>query len=187
MLKNGIHYFPSIHHICDRVFQCDHFPLESPQPRSRDLGYLSLFKKTMIYLGFIITVFFINNTHAEDTTAVETLVVKARLLEIPGTFPPNDLYNYVYIMKYRVMKVIKGSIEDKEILVGHYNPLIPRQKIKDKMKIHVSGEVEKFQQGDKHILTLIKPIDLVWQEAIEDEYFDEESDKYYSVTTDPAP
>src|SRR5660397_222779 len=34
----------------------------------------------------------------------DSLVITARLIEIPGKFAPNDLYNYVYIMKYRVVK-----------------------------------------------------------------------------------
>jgi len=37
----------------------------------------------------------------------DTLIIIARLVEIPGKFPPNDLYNYVFIMKYRVVKVLK--------------------------------------------------------------------------------
>jgi len=114
----------------------------------------------------------------------DTLVVNARLLEIPGTLPSNDLYNYVYIFNYRVLKVIKGSYTKKEIFVGQYNPLIARKAINDKMKKFVDGNVKKFSVGDKQILTLIHPIDKVWTEAIEDEYFDDESEKYYALKTD---
>ena len=115
----------------------------------------------------------------------DTLKVVGRVIEIPGTFPPNDLYNYVYVMKYRVMKVLNGSYDEKEILVGHYNPLIPRQKIKDKMDEYVEGDVEKFEEGNKHELVLINPIDKVWKEALEDEYFDiDMSEKYYAVRAD---
>jgi hypothetical protein len=114
----------------------------------------------------------------------DTLVIAARLIEIPGTFPPNDLYNYVYVMKYRVLKVEKGSYSGKEILVGVYNPLIPRTKIKDKMAKYVDGTVTKFEEGGKHKLVLITPIDKVWSEAMEDEYFDSEMTKYYALKTD---
>ena len=48
----------------------------------------------------------------------DTLVVTARIVEIPGKFAPNDLYNYVYIMKYRILKVEKGTYTEKEMLVG---------------------------------------------------------------------
>jgi len=117
----------------------------------------------------------------------DTLVVKARLIEIPGTFPPNDLYNYVYVMKYRVLKVEKGTYDQKEILVGHYNPLVPREQVTDKMDPYVNGDVEKFEEGGKHVLTLVGPIDKVWNEAKEDEYFDiDDSKKYYALKAEVA-
>ena len=114
----------------------------------------------------------------------DTLIVTARCIEIPGKFAPNDLYNYVYVMKYRIIKVEKGSYTKKEILVGQYNPLIPRTKIKDKMDAHVDGDVEKFEVGSKHRLVLITPIEKVWKDAIEDEYFDSELEKYFALKTD---
>ncbi|MBN1130367.1 MAG: hypothetical protein JXA71_15350 [Chitinispirillaceae bacterium] len=115
---------------------------------------------------------------------VDTLVVTALLAEIPGKFAPNDLYNYVYIMKYRVQKIVKGTYTEKEILVGHYNPLIPRSKIKDKMDPLVNGTVEKFTVGAKHRLKLICPIDAVWNDAIDDDYVDSELDKYFALQAD---
>jgi hypothetical protein len=121
---------------------------------------------------------------AEENVPVDALVIDARVVEIPGTFPPNDLYNYVYVMKYRVLKIAKGEYAGNEILVGHYNPLIPRKKIGDKMKEHVGGNVEKFSEGDKHRLVLITPIERVWKDAMEDEYFDSELTKYYAVRAD---
>jgi hypothetical protein len=116
----------------------------------------------------------------------DTLVIIGRIIEIPGKFPPNDLYNYVYIMKYRVVKVVKGAYEGKEILVGEYNPLIPRSQIKDKMDKFVDGDVQKFEIGAKHKLVLLSPIGSVWTEAIEDEYFDSDMQKYYALRTDAS-
>jgi hypothetical protein len=122
-----------------------------------------------------------------EEAVVDTVKIIGRVLEIPGTFPANDLYNYVYIMKYRVMKVLGGDLAEKEILIGHYNPLIPRKQIKDKMDKFVDGNVEEFEIGDKHTLTLIRPIALVWGEALEDEYFDiDEAEKYYALIADVA-
>ncbi len=111
----------------------------------------------------------------------DALVVEARLVEIPGTFPPNDLYNYVYVMKYRVLRVLQGSYGRDEILVGHYNPLVPRPKITGKMKDKVAGDVQRFAEGDVHRLVLVKPLQKMWSDAVEDEYFDEEADKYFAV------
>jgi hypothetical protein len=116
----------------------------------------------------------------------DTLIVIARLVEIPGKFPPNDLYNYVYIMKYRIIKVLKGGYAAQEILVGHYNPLIPRPQIKDKMAPLVRGKVTRFETGAKHKLTLVTPIERVWKDAVEDDYADSDLDKYFALKADVA-
>jgi len=134
---------------------------------------------------------------AKQTTAAtvsgkpsqDTLVIIARLIEIPGKFPPNDLYSYLYIMKYRVLKVIKGAYHGEEILVAHYNPRIPRPQIqsKDLMRPFVAGNVMKFETGDKHRLVLITPLTRVIEDRVEDEYSDSELDKYYALKADVAP
>lgn len=119
----------------------------------------------------------------KNVTESDTLIVDARLIEIPGTMPPNDLYDYVYVMKYRVMKVENGQYDNKEILVGHYNPLIARRLIKDAMKSFVNGTVEKFQRGAKHKLVLV-PLENVWNDAVENEYFDSELPVYFALRAD---
>ena len=116
--------------------------------------------------------------------AVDTLVMTARLIEIPGTMPPNDLYNYVYVMKYRVIKIEKGAYEGQEILVGVYNPLIPRKQLTDAMRKNAAGDVAKFVVGDKHRLALVTPIEKVWKDQVEDDYIDSDLPKYYAVRTD---
>jgi hypothetical protein len=123
---------------------------------------------------------------AEKKTSprTDTLIITGRIAEIPGRFVENDAYDYVYIMKYRVIAVEKGMYNEKEILVGHYNPLIARKLIKDKMDSVVDGSVEKFIIGEKHRLTLIAPIDALWKDAIEDEYYDTELEKYFAVKAD---
>jgi hypothetical protein len=116
----------------------------------------------------------------------DTLVIVARISEIPGKFPPNDLYNYVYIMKYRVLSIVKGSFAGQDILVGQYNPLIPRKQLKDKMAPLATGDADKFEVGLKHKLTLVKPVEKVWKDAVEDEYQDSDMDKYYALKTEVA-
>lgn len=138
---------------------------------------------TLVSFLFCFSGFSSGEYSRSKSSETDTLVIKARLIEIPGTFPPNDLYNYVYVMKYRVLKVVKGSYHEREILVGQYNPLIPRKKIDDKMAKHVSGDVEEFKEGDKHKLKLITPISKVWNKAIEDEYFNTKLTKYYALKT----
>ncbi|MFC1585912.1 hypothetical protein ACFL5V_10230 [Fibrobacterota bacterium] len=124
---------------------------------------------------------------AGGSKTVDTLKVTGRLLEIPGTMPPNDIYNYVYVMKYRVLKVLQGKYAEKEILVGQYNPLMPRGEIKDKMGNIVGGNVEAFKAGDKHNLVLVAPLADYWSEATEDEYFDEEEKvRYFGLQTNKS-
>jgi hypothetical protein len=113
----------------------------------------------------------------------DTINVEARLIEIPGKFPPNDLYNYVYIMKYKVIKVLKGTYTKKEILVGHYNPLIPRGRIKDKMAETVRGNVKCFKVNDRHLLKLF-PLENVWKDAVEDDYTDSDLESYFAIEAD---
>ncbi len=116
----------------------------------------------------------------------DTLVIIARITEIPGKFASNDLYNYVYLMKYRVIKVVKGTYKGENILVGHYNPLIPRTMIKDAMKKNVAGNVQKFEVGAKQKLWLVTPIEKVWKDAVDDEYSDSDQPKYFAVKADVA-
>ena len=57
---------------------------------------------------------------AAFTLAADPVTVEARLTEIPGKMPSNDLYSYVYVFKYKVQKVVSGKLDAKEILVGAY-------------------------------------------------------------------
>jgi hypothetical protein len=121
---------------------------------------------------------------SHSVKAADTLEIVGKLIEIPGKFPPNDLYNYVYITKYKVVKVIKGAYTGQEILVGHYNPLFPRNGIKDKMAPLVHGTVDKIEVNARHRLVLIAPISSVWTDAVEDEYSDSDMVKYFALRTD---
>src|ERR671939_310326 len=67
----------------------------------------------------------------KEVTTLGSAEVTAQLLEIPGEFPPNDLYNYAYVLKYRVLKVHRGNAPQGDILVAQYNPLKPRDRVQD--------------------------------------------------------
>lgn len=125
-------------------------------------------------------------TKANVIPTADSLVIIARLTEIPGTFAPNDLYNYVYIMKYRVLSVERGVYTGKEILVGHYNPLIARNSIKDKMDSFVGGTLKEFTVGAKQHLVLTEPVEKIWNGALEDEYFDRTEKRYFALIADPV-
>ena len=110
----------------------------------------------------------------------ENLTVEGKLSEIAGKMPPNDLYNYVYVLKYKVTKVVEGKFDGKEILVGVYNPLTPRGQVTDKMSSKSKGNVRAFRAGDKHLLKLV-PLDGNYDGAVEDEYFDDDSERFLAV------
>lgn len=112
--------------------------------------------------------------------AADPVTVEARLTEIPGKMPSNDLYSYVYVFKYKVQKVISGKLDAKEILVGVYNPLIARGKVKDKMADKSKGNVGEFKAKTKHTLKIV-PLEGNWDGAVEDEYFDDESPRYLAI------
>ena len=100
---------------------------------------------------------------AAFTLAADPVTVEARLTEIPGKMPSNDLYSYVYV-----------------ILVGVYNPLIARGKVKDKMADKSKGNVGEFKAKAKHTLKIV-PLEGNWDGAVEDEYFDDESPRYLAI------
>jgi len=115
----------------------------------------------------------------------EPLQVTARLQKMPGKFPPDDLYDYAYVMKYQV---VGGKLDKQVLLVAHYKPLQPRAKIKDKMRQHVAGDLKSFKEGDLHKLTLSAELKKVWKGAVIDEFFatDRKSPRYWCLRVDLA-
>ena len=113
------------------------------------------------------------------------LVMTAELADIAGQFPANDLYNYAFVMKYRVIQVLQGTYPDSIILVGHYNPRMAREEIKDEQDAKVGGNVKSFQAGDAHYLVLSK-LDGVFTGAVEDDYFADKRARYWASWADQA-
>jgi len=109
--------------------------------------------------------------------------VTAKLVDIPGKFPPNELYDYAYVMKYEVQG---GKLDKQTIYVAHYNPRIPRKKIKDKMKKFVGGKLKKFKVGAVHKMTLDPDVEKIWDDNVIDEYFttDKKSTRYWCLKAD---
>jgi hypothetical protein len=116
--------------------------------------------------------------------AAELVEVVAKLVEIPSKLPPDDLYDYAYVMRY---EVIGGPSDKKSILVAHYKPLLPRAKIKDAMKAHVGGKIRSFVQGDIHKLKLTPALKSLWKGPVIDEFAatDRSSTRYFCLEADP--
>jgi hypothetical protein len=111
--------------------------------------------------------------------------ITARLADIQGQFPPNKLYDYVYVMKYEVLRVHRGHLEGKEIFVGHYNPLKPRSKAEDKFSGKVGGNVERFQVGDVHRMALEAPLDQAMpMVGLIDKYIQTKGVRYWAIWVD---
>ena len=113
------------------------------------------------------------------------LELSAKLVEIPGKFPPDDLYDYAYVMRY---EVLSGPMKGQSILVAHYKPLTPRSRIKGKMKQFASGKVRSFVQGDVHKLKLSADLKKIWSGALVDEFSatDRKSTRYWALETNPG-
>ncbi len=112
--------------------------------------------------------------------------VTAELLEVPGPFPSNDLYNYAFVLKYRVRQVHRGSVPPGEIFVGHYNPRKPRAAAADEESGKIGGRLEQFRAGDLHRMALEEPLDHHWMGGIIDKYFEQKGTRYWAVWTNPA-
>ena len=121
---------------------------------------------------------------AADKVPEPQVELTARLVEIPGKMPSNDIYNYVYVFKYRVIQVTKGELKAKEILVGVYDPRIARGQVKDKMAALSKGTLKEFKAGEVHHLKLLKPLDQVWKDAVEDEYIDDTTERWFALQVD---
>jgi len=121
---------------------------------------------------------------SQELSTLGAIEVTARLTAILSEFPKNDLYDYVYIMKYTVMEVHRGSVAGKEILVGHYNPLKPRSHAQDEFVETVSGNLEKFRAGEVHRMALDGPLDERYMGGIIDKYHGEEGARYWAFCTD---
>ena len=123
----------------------------------------------------------------EFVTKLGTAEVTAKLLEIPGKFPSNDLYNYAFILKYKVLKVHRGNIPSHgEILVGQYNPLKPREQAADDDSGKIGGHLTAFRAGDIHRMALESPLDKSYMGGIVDKYFGVAGTRYWAVWTNPG-
>jgi hypothetical protein len=113
------------------------------------------------------------------------ITVTAKLVEIPSKLPPDDLYDYAYVMRY---EVVGGPLDKQSILVAHYKPLQPRTKIKDKMKDSVGGKLRSFTQGDIHKLKLSSDLKKIWKGPLIDDFAatDRKSLRYWCLFADPA-
>jgi len=92
-------------------------------------------------------------------TSFGTVEVTAKLIDVGGEFPPNDLYDYAHVMQYEVLEIHRGQVSGTTIFVGHYNPRKARTGVGDERSGEVGGNVTQFVAGDVHRMALAEPID----------------------------
>lgn len=138
-----------------------------------------------IFVAVVLSVIAEATLRADPAPTPPVLSVTAKLVEIPTKFPPDDLYDYAYVMRYQV---IGGPMDGQSILVAHYKPRQPRAKISDAMKAHVAGKVRSFKAGDVHKLQLNPNLKSIWKGALLDEFAatDRKSVRYWALSADPA-
>jgi hypothetical protein len=127
-----------------------------------------------------------NHAPSPEVSTLGSVEVTARLEAIGGEFPPNKLYDYAYVMKYRVLKVHRGTVPDEYIYVGHYNPLKPRAEAQDKFSGKLGGNVTGFKVGDVHRMALEGPLDQHFMGGIIDKHIKEKGPRYWAVWTERA-
>jgi hypothetical protein len=120
-----------------------------------------------------------------EPEAAGVVTVTAKLVEIPSKPPPDELYDYAFVMRY---EVIGGPLDKQSIFVAHYKPTLPRSKIKGKMKEFVGGKLRSFIQGDTHKLKLSPDLKKIWKGALIDDFSatDRKSIRYWCLEADPA-
>jgi hypothetical protein len=112
--------------------------------------------------------------------ALGTVEVTARLVEIPeGAIFKRELYDYVTILKYQVLKVHRGEVKRVFIYVGQYNPFKPRAEAADRHVTDIGGSVRQFQSGHVHRMALDVPIDDFYMGGIINKYFGQETGPIY--------
>ncbi|MEE8408321.1 MAG: hypothetical protein V3T05_01825 [Myxococcota bacterium] len=124
-------------------------------------------------------------TGARAGEAFKEVEVKAKLVEIPSKFPPVDLYDYAYVMKY---EVVDGDLKGQTLLVAHFNPRVQRKKVKGPVKKYVDGTLRRFKVGAVHQMRLTPDLEKIWNDAVVDEYFatDRKSTRYWCLKVDEA-
>ncbi len=139
----------------------------------------------LMLLGAAATVSCGKSAPSPELAANGDTEVTAKLIAIGGDFPPNKLYDYVFVMKYQLLKVHRGQVQGQEIFVGHYNPLKPRSAAEDKYSGKVGGNVDRFQVGDVHRMALEAPLDELVMVGIIDKH-KEQGTRYRAIWTDRA-
>lgn len=114
-----------------------------------------------------------------EVTTRGSIEVTAQLVEIRGEFVNRPMYDYAFVMKYRVLEAHRGKVDGDTILVGHYNPLKPRSSVADARVEEIGGNLKRFRAGEVHRMALEGSIDDHYMGGIINRYYGEETGPIY--------
>jgi hypothetical protein len=113
-----------------------------------------------------------------QVTTVGSIEVTAKLVDVAGEFPPNDLYDYAYVLKYEVLEAHRGEAP-KTLYVGQYNPLKLRSEAADIRSGEIGGTATTFRVGDIQRMALEVPIDDYCMAGIINKYAEQTQEPIY--------
>jgi len=123
-----------------------------------------------------------------QVTTLGSIEVSAKLMEIKGEMSDDPMYDYAFVLKYKVLKVHRGKIDTDTIYVGQYNPLKPRAGVADERVPDIGGNLKKFRAGDVHRMAMEVPIDDYYMGGIVNRYFEKKTGPiYWAVWTNQDP
>lgn len=132
-------------------------------------------RKKLFFVFILVTVM----SGWQNVVCAQELKVKAKLLEKSAEQWLCGDQKIGVSMKYEVVSVLEGQLDEKEIYVVHYCPEISRPKYSS-----TAGSLRKFAVDDTHIMTL-RPLDNT-DFLVFDDYEEENRTVYECLTVDLA-
>jgi hypothetical protein len=155
---------------------------------SSDNGWQSVFLALTVVLALLVIASCGEKSAVREDPQLATngtIEVTAKLLEIPdGAIFKRDLYDYATILKYQVIKVLRGKVDSDTLYIGHYNPWKPRAEASDQRVKVIGGNLRRFQAGEVHHMALEVPIEEHFMGGIVNKYFGQTTNiLYWAVWT----
>jgi hypothetical protein len=155
--------------------------------RTKSINIVALFVVLAVVCGVSSCKQTADSGQDPKVTTLGTVEVTAQLVEIKGELPNIPLYDYAYVMKYKVLKVHRGKVDSDIIYVGQYNPLKPRESVADARITEIGGNLKSFNAGDVHRMALAVPLEDYCMAGVINKYFDEyKGPIYWAIWTNKA-
>ena len=110
----------------------------------------------------------------------------AKLVDIPGKIPPDDLYDYAYVMKY---EVVGGQAATSRSCSWPTTSRVSAQQDQGQDEEGTWRQAQEVQgRATCTQLTLVPHSKKIWKGAMVDDYFakDRKSQRYWCLRVDPG-